>query len=295
MAITDSYIFEDFSTEGAYYGPGISYADTLETWRRKFNGMVNKCDDISKTLLLDRLSINENGIFYRGHIEVNGSVSGTVDAASTAIAGYKVEDVENIPNGADLLFANNQITPRRAIPSCFGPFEDLSSTTLSDYGATTSRCRVQEIYIRLTQSSTITVFAEASVLVHDAYVGLVASPSYRKPIRDTDGTIINQNQTTLLHSVYCSQPEAGWDHVSLVGKMILPAGVHEISVRVFDTIEGKTNYNLYNSDGVKNDLGVLGTIYRGDNEGVDAQYMRGDIPVKFTIFANSTVTQVSRP
>lgn len=309
MAINDSYNFEDYSDEGAYYGAGISYSDTIETWRKKFNGMVNRLDSIIRDNNIPIYGNPSGEIYFEGHLDVSGSIGGTIDAENTSISGYKVEKTDSIADKAILLFTGGNVTettfetsefrlaPRKALPSCYGPFSDQSSTTLTDYSSTSGRAMVQEIYIRLEEPASVVIFADGSFHSHDAFVGLTVSPSYRRPVRNGDTTISNPNRVELLHSTSCKFVDNGvygWDHATLVGRISLPAGVHEISFRVFNPPEDVSNFNLYDEDGNKNDLTQLGTIYRGDNEYV-AQYTRSDLPVKFTIWSPKPVTQVARP
>ena len=178
-----------------------------------------------------------------------------------------------------------------------GPFIDLGATfdatgndssEFDNEDSQADRTAVQEIYIRNKgrRDDDIIIFAEGPYYGENGIVSLCATPNYRVP--DLNGTNQDENDDTIyykssLHVLQNTRVQ-GWNdrghygNFQLVGRVSVPPGVSEISVRIIS----------YSEDWKPAETGTPWT------EDAD-HYFMGDNPVRFMLYSSDDIEQITRP
>ena len=315
MPIVDSIDFSQFNDgQGSYGRPtGLAYSDSLNTWRRKTNGIINYVDglipfidfvghDTGLRILTedDTEGRHAGDLVFTGNVTINGSLLFRNISANT-IQGIPIGVGSEEPPAHDSVLVYNQNQDRFDItlkPQSFqGPFIDLGATfdatgndssEFDNEDSQADRTAVQEIYIRNKgrRDDDIIIFAEGPYYGENGIVSLCATPNYRVP--DLNGTNQDENDDTIyykssLHVLQNTRVQ-GWNdrghygNFQLVGRVSVPPGVSEISVRIIS----------YSEDWKPAETGTPWT------EDAD-HYFMGDNPVRFMLYSSDDIEQITRP
>ena len=315
MPIVDSIDFSQFNDgQGSYGRPtGLAYSDSLNTWRRKTNGIINYVDglipfidfvghDTGLRILTedDTEGRHAGDLVFTGNVTINGSLLFRNISANT-IQGIPIGVGSEEPPAHDSVLVYNENQDRFDItlkPQSFqGPFIDLGATfdatgndssEFDNEDSQADRTAVQEIYIRNKgrRDDDIIIFAEGPYYGENGIVSLCATPNYRVP--DLNGTNQDENDGTIyykssLHVLQNTRVQ-GWNdrghygNFQLVGRVSVPPGVSEISVRIIS----------YSEDWKPAETGTPWT------EDAD-HYFMGDNPVRFMLYSSDDIEQITRP
>ena len=315
MPIVDSIDFSQFNDgQGSYGRPtGLAYSDSLNTWRRKTNGIINYVDglipfidfvghDTGLRILTedDTEGRHAGDLVFTGNVTINGSLLFRNISANT-IQGIPIGVGSEEPPAHDSVLVYNKNQDRFDItlkPQSFqGPFIDLGATfdatgndssEFDNEDSQADRTAVQEIYIRNKgrRDDDIIIFAEGPYYGENGIVSLCATPNYRVP--DLNGTNQDENDDTIyykssLHVLQNTRVQ-GWNdrghygNFQLVGRVSVPPGVSEISVRIIS----------YSADWNPAETGTPWT------EDAD-HYFMGDNPVRFMLYSSDDIEQITRP
>lgn len=315
MPIVDSIDFSQFNDgQGSYGRPtGLAYSDSLNTWRRKTNGIINYVDglipfidfvghDAGLRILTedDTEGRHAGDLVFTGNVTINGSLLFRNISANT-IQGIPIGVGSEEPPAHDSVLVYNRHQDRFDIalkPKSFqGPFIDLGATFDATGGDSSEfdnedsqadRTAVQEIYIRNNgrRDDDIIIFAEGPYYGENGIVSLCATPNYRIPGKngenqdENDGTIYYKSSLHVLQNTRVQ----GWNdrghygNFQLVGRVSVPPGVSEISVRIIS----------YSADWNPAETGTPWT------EDAD-HYFMGDNPVRFMLYSSDDIEQITRP
>lgn len=315
MPIVDSIDFSQFNDgQGSYGRPtGLAYSDSLNTWRRKTNGIINYVDglipfidfvghDAGLRILTedDTEGRHAGDLVFTGNVTINGSLLFRNISANT-IQGIPIGVGSEEPPAHDSILVYNANQDQFDIalkPKSFqGPFIDLGATFDATGGDSSEfdnedsqadRTAVQEIYIRNNgrREDDIIIFAEGPYYGENGIVSLCATPNYRIPgingenQDENDGTIYYKSSLHVLQNTRVQ----GWNdrghygNFQLVGRVSVPPGVSEISVRIIS----------YSADWNPAETGTPWT------EDAD-HYFMGDNPVRFMLYSSDDIEQITRP
>ena len=315
MPIVDSIDFSQFNDgQGSYGRPtGLAYSDSLNTWRRKTNGIINYVDglipfidfvghDAGLRILTedDTEGRHAGDLVFTGNVTINGSLLFRNISANT-IQGIPIGVGSEEPPAHDSILVYNANQDQFDIalkPKSFqGPFIDLGATFDATGGDSSEfdnedsqadRTAVQEIYIRNNgrREDDIIIFAEGPYYGENGIVSLCATPNYRIPGKngenqdENDGTIYYKSSLHVLQNTRVQ----GWNdrghygNFQLVGRVSVPPGVSEISVRIIS----------YSADWNPAETGTPWT------EDAD-HYFMGDNPVRFMLYSSDDIEQITRP
>ena len=314
MPIVDSIDFSQFNDgQGSYGRPtGLAYSDSLNAWRRKTNGIINYVDglipfidfvghDAGLRILTedDTEGRHAGDLVFTGDVTINGSLLFRNISANT-IQGIPIGVGSEEPPAHDSVLVYNKekrfdITLK---PQSFqGPFIDLGATfdatgndssEFDNEDSQADRTAVQEIYIRNNgrRDDDIIIFAEGPYYGENGIVSLCATPNYRVP--DQNDTNQDENDDTIyykssLHVLQNTRVQ-GWNdrghygNFQLVGRISVPPGVSEISVRI---ISYSADWNPAETD----------TPWTEDAD----HYLMGDNPVRFMLYSSDDIEQITRP
>ena len=315
MPIVDSIDFSQFNDgQGSYGRPtGLAYSDSLNTWRRKTNGIINYVDGLIpfidfvghdtglRILTEDDAECRHAGdLVFTGNVTINGSLLFRNISANT-IQGILIGVGSEEPPAHDSVLVYYKHQDRFDIalkPKSFqGPFIDLGATFDATGGDSSEfdnedsqadRTAVQEIYIRNNgrRDDDIIIFAEGPYYGENGIVSLCVTPGYRIP--ELNGTNQDENDDTIyykskLHVLQNTRVQ-GWNdrghygNFQLVGRVSVPPGVSEISVRIIS----------YSEDWNPAETGTPWT------EDAD-HYFMGDNPVRFMLYSSDDIEQITRP
>jgi len=309
MPIVDSIDFTQFNDgKGSYGRPtGLAYSDSLNTWRRKSNGIINYVDGLIPfldfvggdgglhILTQDGDDRHAGDLVFTGNVTVNGSLLFRNISANT-IQGIPIGVGSEEPPAHDDVLVYNDLgeTPIFDLtkkPKSFqGPFIDLGATfdaaggDSSDFDNEDSqadRTAVQEIYIRNSGRSAddIIIFAEGPYYGGNGIVSLCVTPDYNVPTAG-GGKISYPGDLDILQSVRLQgwNNRAHYGNSQLVGRITVPVGVTEISVRI---ISYAADWNPAEDT----------SPWTEDSD----HYFMGDNPVRFMLYSSDNIEQITRP
>ena len=309
MPIVDSIDFTQFNDGTGSYGrpTGLAYSDSLNTWRRKTNGIINYVDTLIpfldfvggdgglRILSQDEGDRHEGDLVFTGNVTVNGSLLFRNISANT-LQGIPIGVGSEEPPAHDDVLVYNDLgeTPIFDLtkkPKSFqGPFIDLGATfdpagsDSSNFDNTDSqadRTAVQEIYVRNTgkRADDIIIFAEGPYYGENGIVSLCVSPDYSVPT-GTGGSIYYPGDLHILQSVRLQgwNDRAHYGNFQLVGRITVPIGVTEISARIISYAAG------WNPE-------VDTSPWTEDSD----HYFMGDNPVRFVLYSSDNIEQITRP
>jgi len=314
MPIVDSIDFSQFNDgQGSYGQPtGLAYSDSLNTWRRKTNGIINYVDGLIpfidfvgpngglRILTQDEGDRKAGSLVFTGNVTINGSLLFR-DISANTIQGIPIgEGTEESPAHDSVLIYNknqNQFDIALKPQSFQGPFIDLGTTfdatgndssEFDNEDSQSDRTAVQEIYIRNNgrRDDDIIIFAEGPYYGENGIISLCVTPNYIIPgingenQDENDGTIYYKSSLHVLQNTRVQ----GWNdrghygNFQLVGRVTVPPGVSEISVRIISYSE---NWNPAKT----------GTPWTEDAN----HYFMGDNPVRFMLYSSDDIEQIARP